>query len=265
MSLSNGSIGSPHTLLLSGVGPTDQLAAAGIAQVHELPGVGQSLRDHPIVFVPFRAKPGHDLDPHSPRMQVVARWTATGSQHRNDLQILMSSMINPDFYSPADGGPVNGVGMYTFINLEEGAGELRIVSPDPYVSPEIDFRFLESEFDLQRCREVVRIAARMGDHPAFADIIEERLQPTDEELESDEALNDFVQRTVVSGLHLTSTCKMGPASDPLAVVDQHGRVHGIQGLRVADASIMPNCVRANTNNTTMMIGERISDYIRQGV
>ena len=77
-------------------------------------------------------------------------------------------------------------------------------------------------------------------------------------------MNAFILSNVVSGLHLTSTCKMGPASDPLAVVDQQGRVHGIQGLRVADASIMPNCVRANTNCTTMMIGERIADYIRQG-
>ncbi len=263
--LSNGSIGSPHTLMVSGVGPADQLAAAGIPQVHELPGVGQSLRDHPIVFLPFRTKPGHELDPNAPRMQVVARWTATGSPHRNDLQILMSSMINPDFFSPAYGEPVTGLGMYTFVNLEESAGELRIVSPDPHVSPEIDFQFFQSDFDLQRCREVVRIAAQIGEHPSFADIIEERILPTDEELESDDALNDFILRSVVSGLHLTSTCKMGPASDPMAVVDQHGRVHGIQGLRVADASVMPNCVRANTNNTTMMIGERIADYIRQGV
>ena len=175
----------------------------------------------------------------------------------------MSSLINPDFYVDADGNQVSGLGMYTFVNLEESAGELRITSPDPSVSPLIDFKFLESEFDLQRCREVVRIASELGNHPAFADIIEGRLQPTDEELQSDEALNDFILRNVVSGLHLTSTCKMGPSSDPMAVVDQQGRVHGLEGLRVADASVMPNCVRANTNVTTMMIGERIADFIRQ--
>ena len=262
--LSSGAIGSPHILLLSGVGPADQMAAAGIAQVHELPGVGQSLRDHPIVFVPFSTKQGHELDAYAPRMQVVARWTATGSPHRNDLQIIMSSLINPDFYVDAGGNQVSGLGMYTFVNFEESAGELRITSPDPSVSPLIDFKFLESEFDLQRCREVVRIAAEMGNHPAFADVIEERLKPTDEELLSDEALNAFILQNVVSGLHLTSTCKMGPSSDPMAVVDQQGRVHGLNGLRVADASVMPNCVRANTNCTTMMIGERIADFIRQG-
>ena len=176
----------------------------------------------------------------------------------------MSSLINPDFYVDAGGNQVSGLGMYTFVNFEESAGELRITSPDPSVSPLIDFKFLESEFDLQRCREVVRIAAEMGNHPAFADVIEERLKPTDEELLSDEALNAFILQNVVSGLHLTSTCKMGPSSDPMAVVDQQGRVHGLNGLRVADASVMPNCVRANTNCTTMMIGERIADFIRPG-
>ncbi len=261
--LSSGSIGSPHILLLSGVGPADQLAAAGIPQVHELPGVGQSLRDHPIVFVPFRTKPGHGLDPNAPRLQVAARWTATGSQHRNDLQILMGSLINRRYMTNPDGSAVDGLGMYTFINLEEGSGELRITSPDPSAPPQIDFRFFENDSDLERCREVVRIAADLGSHSAFSDIIEGRIHPTDDELESDDALNAYIRRTVVSGQHITSSCRMGSASDEMAVVDQYGRVHGLEGLRVADASIMPNCVRANTNCTTMMIGERIADFIRQ--
>ena len=261
--LSSGTIGSPHILLLSGVGPAEQLAAAGIRQVHELPGVGQSLRDHPIVFVPFSTKQEHKLDPRAPRLQVAARWTATGSEFRNDLQILMGSLINPRMYAPADGG-VTGLGMYTFINLEAGSGELRITSPDPYTPPSLDFKFFENDFDLQRGREVVRLCAELGAHPAFDGIIEERLQPSDAELASDEALNAFIRRSVVSGQHLTSTCKMGPPSDPMAVVDQQGRVHGLEGLRVADASVMPNCVRANTNCTTMMIGERIADFIRLG-
>ena len=261
--LSSGTIGSPHILLLSGVGPSEQLAAAGVTQVHELPGVGQSLRDHPIVFIPFRTKPDHELDPHAPRLQVAARWTATGSEFRNDLQILMGSMINPRMYAQEEGDQVSGLGMYIFINLEAGSGELRITSPDPAAAPTIDLKFFENDFDLERSREVVRLCAELGKHPAFDDIIEERLEPSDEELQSDEALNAFIRRSVVSGQHLTSTCRMGPSSDPMSVVDQYGRVHGLEGLRVADASIMPNCVRANTNCTTMMIGERISDFIKQ--
>ena len=263
--LSSGTIGSPHILMLSGVGPADHLREFGIPVVHDLPGVGQNLRDHPIVFVPFKTKPGHGLDPNAPRLQVGMRWTAQDSHLRNDLQILMASMINPRMYVPEDDEEeVRGLGMYSFINLEVGAGELRLTSADPHGKPHLDFRFFEEEFDLSRCREVVRTCAELGAHPAFNDIIDERLQPSNEELESDEALDAFIRRTVVSGQHITSTCKMGPASDPMAVVDQFGRVHGLRGLRVADASIMPNCVRANTNCTTMMIGERIADFIRQG-
>ena len=224
----------------------------------------QSLRDHPIVYVPFRAKQGHELDAHAPRMQVVARFTSTESPYRNDLQILMNSLINPRYLTNPDGSQIRGLGMYTFINLEEGSGELRVTTPDPYAPLEIDFKFFESDFDLQRCREVVRLVVDLGRDPAFSDIIEERIYPSDEEVESDDMLNAFIRRTVVSGQHITSSCRMGPSSDDMAVVDQFGRVHGLEGLRVADASIMPNCVRANTNCTTMMIGERIADFIRSG-
>ena len=80
-------------------------------------------------------------------------------------------------------------------------------------------------------------------------------------MESDDALDQWLMREAQTGQHISGTCKMGLASDPMAVVDQHGRVHGLQGLRVVDASIMPDCIRANTNVTTMMIGERISDMI----
>ena len=91
-----------------------------------------------------------------------------------------------------------------------------------------------------------------------------RIEPTDEELASDDALDVFCARDVTTGQHISGTCKMGSLSDSMAVVDQHGRVHGIEGLRIADASIMPNCIRANTNVTTMMIGERIADFIQNG-
>ena len=112
-------------------------------------------------------------------------------------------------------------------------------------------------------REMVRLAVRLAEHPDFRPIIAERMEPTDAELASDEALDEYLLREVTTGQHISGTCKMGPASDPLAVVDQFGNVHGLQNLRVADASIMPNCIRANTNLTTMMIGERIADFIRQ--
>ena len=114
------------------------------------------------------------------------------------------------------------------------------------------------------CARWCDVAVQLVEHEDFQPIIAERIEPTDAELASDEALNEYLLREVTTGQHISGTCKMGPASDPMAVVDQHGHVHGLQNLRVVDASIMPDCIRANTNVTTMMIGERIADFIRQG-
>ncbi len=111
---------------------------------------------------------------------------------------------------------------------------------------------------------MMRRTVQLVEHEDFRAIIAERMEPTDAELASDEALNEYLLREVTTGQHISGTCKMGPASDPMAVVDQYGHVHGLQNLRVVDASIMPDCIRANTNVTTMMIGERIADFIRQG-
>ena len=127
----------------------------------------------------------------------------------------------------------------------------------------MDYRYLEDEFDRRRMREMVRLAVKLAEHEAFKDIIAERIEPTDAELATDEALDAYLLREVTTGQHISGTCKMGPASDPMAVVDQYGKVHGLENLRVVDASIMPDCIRANTNVTTMMIGERIADFIRQ--
>ena len=110
----------------------------------------------------------------------------------------------------------------------------------------------------------MRICVSLGEDEAFKDIIEERVAPTDADLESDEALDQWMLREVTTSQHTSCTCKMGPASDPMAVVDQYGKVHGLEGLRVVDASIMPDCIRANTNVTTLAIGEKVADFIVGG-
>ena len=264
ITLSAGAIGSPHILLLSGVGPAEQLRNVGIPMVHELPGVGKNLRDHPMIYATFRTKKGHELDRFAPRMQMALRWTAEGSDLRNDMQLLMSSYAAERL---TRGGPLGdplGIRLLAILNLAMSAGELTLTTADPAVQPFLDYRYLEDEFDRRRLREAIRLCVKLGQFEGFSDIIEERLDPTDAELATDEALDEFLMREVSTAQHISCTCKMGPASDPMAVVDQYGRVHGLEGLRVADASIMPNCVRANTNVTTMVIGERISDFIRQG-
>ena len=262
--LSGGAIGSPHLLLLSGVGPADQLKSADVNVVHDLPGVGQNLRDHPITNVMFRAK-GERPDVQAPVLQVGLRYTVEGSHLKSDMLLsptLLTSEHRPVQIEIAD--DENFIGIDASLQLALSAGELRLTSADPNVQPSIDYRLLTDPFDRERMRKAIRVALRLAERPAFKDLLIERFSPTDADLASDDALDDWLMRNTSTTHHISCTCKMGPASDPMAVVDQYGWVHGLQGLRVADASIMPDCIRANTNATTIMIGERIADWIKEG-
>jgi choline dehydrogenase len=260
--LTAGAIASPQLLMLSGVGPTEHLRRLGIPVLHALPGVGQNLRDHPNVRVPVRVKDDFPLDPKAPRTQLALRYTAQGSSDRNDMQILQSS-----FSSPIGGDPLQaeGIRFTCILELAVGAGELQLAGTDPTVQPRLNYRYLEDPWDRQRLRDAVRLCARLLADEAYQDIVAERLEPSDHDLASDDALDDWLLHHVTTTQHISGTCKMGPASDPLAVVDQHCRVHGLTGLRVADASVMPDVIRANTNATTIMIAERVSDFVRQGI
>ena len=258
--LCGGAIGSPHTLLLSGIGPADHLTKMKIPIVHDLPGVGQNLRDHPIVPVSLRAKEAFTTDGTEPRLQVGLRYTASGSNLRNDMFIHPGNAATKEgYYISGDSKPF-GFYIVAALYLAMGSGELKLTSSDPHVQPALDYNYLAEAFDRERLREGVRIIIHMTNHDAFSEIIDERLDPTDADLSTDDALDKWMQHKVSTGHHISATCKMG--SDPLAVVDQHGKVHGIEGLYVADASIMPDCIRANTNITAMVIGERIADFLR---
>ena len=156
----------------------------------------------------------------------------------------------------------NYLGLSCSLQLALSAGELRLTSPDPSVQPFLDYRHLTDPFDTERMRKAICLALRLSEHPVWQDILRERVAPTDADLASDATLDAWLMRNIGTSHHISGTCKMGPGTDPLAVVDQHGRVHGIENLRVADASIMPDCIRANTNATTIMIGERIADFVK---
>ncbi len=264
--LSSGAIGSPQILMLSGVGPADHLRSLGIPVVHDSPGVGQNLRDHPLIYITWRTKKDHTLDGLAARMQMALRFTSEGSDLRNDMQVLMQSFASERVDRGGDRMEPLGIRMIGILDLETSSGELRLTSTDPNEQPFLDYRYFQDEngFDIKRLREVVRTCVKLGEHASFQNIIEERVEPTDAELATDDALDVYIKREVSTAQHISCTCKMGPDSDPMAVVDQFGRVKGVEGLRIADASIMPNCVRANTNVTTMMIGERIADFILQG-
>jgi choline dehydrogenase len=159
----------------------------------------------------------------------------------------------------------NYLGLSAGIQLAVGSGELRLKSADPNDQPYLDYNYLQEEFDRDRLRKGIRKVVELETHPAIQALITERITPTDEELASDEKLDFWLLKNTGTSHHISCTCKMGPASDPMAVVDQHGKVHGLQNLRVVDASIMPNCIRANTNATTIMIAEKIADYVIEGV
>ena len=268
--LCGGAIGSPYILMLSGIGPANYLKEAGIRVVHDLPGVGQNLRDHPQVSVTLRVKEAFLPDGTEPRLQVGLRYTARGSDSatrecrhlRNDMFILPASFATEEGYLVESDSVPLGFYIVACIYLAAGAGEIKLTSSDPHRQPALDYNYLAESFDRERLREAVRIIIDLIDHEAFKELIAERIGPTDADLVTDEALDKWMMREVSTSHHVSSTCKMGPSSDPMAVVDQYGKVHGVEGLRVADASIMPDCVRANTNVTSMVIGERVADFIR---
>jgi choline dehydrogenase len=259
--LSAGAIGSPHLLMLSGVGPAEQLQRAGVNPVQALPGVGQNLRDHPHVYSTWQPAEGCAMDADLPRYQVALRYTAAGSSLRNDMQILMVSFATARVDRGGDGRTSVGITLQPVLNLSVGQGALQLSSADPRVQPLIEFQFLREAFDRQRLRDSLRLCDRLARDPAFKSLLGPRIAPTDAILDSDADLDRWMRLEVTNTHHVSGTCKMGPPSDPLAVVDQTGKVHGIDGLRIADASIMPDCVRANTNATSMMIGERIAELI----
>ncbi len=252
--LSAGPIGSPHLLMLSGIGPADQLAEHGISLVKDVPGVGQNLRDHPTVHVSWRAQPDVPAPPQEVGPQKVAlRYTAPGSDIKNDMIKVMR-------FRKIDRLLVMSVGLY----LALGKGELKLQSPDPDVQPSLDYNYLQEAEDRRRLREGVRLCLELVDMKEFEKVVGERVNPDDAALASDNALDEWLMRSVSTMHHISCTAKMGPDSDPMAVVDQHGRVKGVQSLRVVDGSIMPDCTRANTNVPIMMMAERIADFIKAG-
>jgi choline dehydrogenase-like flavoprotein len=199
----------------------------------------------------------------APSIQVGLRYTVEGSYVQNDMQLsptLMTSEHRPIHVPISDDD--NYLGLSCSLQLALSAGELRLTSTDPSVQPFLDYRHLTDRFDTERMRKAIRLALRLSEHPVWQDILRERVAPTDADLVSDAALDAWLMRNIGTSHHISGTCKMGPGTDPLAVVDQHGRVHGIENLRVADASIMPDCIRANTNATTIMIGERMADFLK---
>ena len=251
--LSAGAIASPQLLMLSGIGPKEHLEQMGIPVLHDSPGVGQNMKNHPAVSLRFQPVEGYSLAEDSPRNQVGLRFRAKGSSFKNDIQV-----------QPITSGPLghmtDEIRVGCRLEYPEGAGELTLTANDPGVQPKLDYRFLTDPSDRDRLREAVRETVRIFEDPGFASVIQSRIAPTDEQIASDELLDQWIAGTLSIAGHTCKTCKMGPESDPMAVVNQRCEVYGVENLRVIDASVMPEIPRANTNATAIMIGERAADF-----
>jgi choline dehydrogenase-like flavoprotein len=270
--LSAGAIASPQLLMLSGVGPAAQLRSLGIPVVQDMPGVGQNLRDHPKVYVTWGVNETYAAEPRPPRGGAMLRYTAPGSDLCNDLSINLGAFVTPRLpWAEALAGSRAGreaaprrMEMMLALLLPVSAGQLTLTSPDVQVQPVLNYNYLAEPFDRQRLRAAVRLALQLAEHAALQPFMGPRWTPTDADLASDDALDTWLRGQVSTYSHICGTCKMGPASDPMAVVDQYGKVHGLEGVRVVDAAIMPNLVRAPINPTVTMMGERLAALIRQG-
>ena len=250
-----GAIMSPAILMRSGIGPAEDLERLGIDVVADAPGVGQNLCDHPALSVVCAVKGGVPIDFDEPIIQTILRYTAAGSEKRNDLQIEQIS------FAGRRGGPAL-FSIAAVLEYQYGRGELRLISADPAVAPVIDNRFCEEDRDADRLVGCVKDALAFTRVGALADMIESVTFPDPKRPADDDSLKVLARKLSGSGFHPSGTVKMGPASDPMAVVDQYGCCHYQDGLVVADASILPFVPRANTNLSAILVGEMVGEWLR---
>jgi choline dehydrogenase len=273
-----GAIGSPHLLMLSGIGPADHLTAHDIPVTADLPGVGQDLQDH-IGGGAVSAVLKHPLEPAGQAADLdaaLAEFDTTGNGHLATHHLdagaflrLDPNALDPDFevvFTPSlaefyrSDGRLDRTRVYVggWISRPQSRGSVTLASADPLDRPLIDPNYFADPSDLRLTVDGVRRRMDILNAGPFDDVRLDRADPGDMD---DAALDLRVRRSASTIWHPTSTCRMG--QDDRAVVGPDLRVHGLDGLRVCDASVMPCMVSANTNATVVMIGEKASDLIRR--
>ena len=276
-----GTINSPQLLELSGIGQPERLQHLGIAVRHALPGVGENLRDHyaPRTRWAIGAK-GITFNDKGRGLGLVhqaLRYLVFGkgmlgmvaapirafvrSREGLDAPDLLLGWV-PMLTEPGPKGPKlsrqSGMTCYAHPMRPESKGHIHIASPDPRRQPTINFNFLSAPIDAELTVRAIRIARCIMTAPAMADMQVTEIAPGTTRTTDDEIL-DWVKQAAETTYHPVGTCKMG--SDAMAVVDDQLRVRGIDGLRVADASIMPTLTSGNTNAPSIMIGEKAADMV----
>jgi choline dehydrogenase len=281
--LSSGTVNTARLLQISGVGPAQLLADLGVPVVHALAGVGQNFRDHYAVRCVMRATAGtvtlNELSRGPRLVGEVMRWatgrpsilaTAPSQVHvfwkswegldAPDLQCVFT----PGSYQQGktyilDNYP--GMTAGAWAHRPESTGHVRALSTDPFVDPLIQPNYLSDPMDRRVTLGGIRLIRRLLSTPQLAPFVDQETLPG-KDVQSDDELLDFARGNGSTCYHLIGTARMGPSTDPGAVVDDTLLVHGMQGLRVVDASIMPSMPSANTYATTLMIAERGADMIR---
>ena len=253
-----GAIGSPELLLRSGIGPADELAALGIDVRVDAPGVGRNLHDH--LVVPVIVDSPRPIPPGLPGLTQLHShlfWRSRGGLIAPDIQPLC---FHVPVYDPWMEGPADAYTLYSGLIRPASRGTLRLRSADPGVPPELDPQILTCGSDLEALVDSIELCREIISQPAFADWTATERYPGPGARSRDE-LRDYIRRTAVTYHHQVGTCRMG--LDGGAVVDPELRVNGIEGLRVADASVMPFVTSGNTAAATMMIAERAADLVAQ--
>ena len=237
-----GAIGTPTLLMRSGIGPADDLRTHGIPLVFDLPGVGANLQDHLKLSVRWKGKT------KLPGSTVVAGLFTSSSREEDDLQVIVGRGLDqPDDFVTI-----------TVSHLKpRSRGTVTLTAADPVAAPRIRVNYLSDPHDVEVLVEGVALVRRLGESRAYDHLRGEEIEPG----VSHQDVASFARQKADSIYHAAGTCRMGPASDRAAVVDAHLRVHGIDGLRVADASIMPVIVNAPTHAACVVIGEKCAAMI----
>ncbi len=276
--LSAGAIGSPQILQTSGIGPGDLLQSLDIPLRHELPGVGENLQDHLQVRLIYEVNVptlNDEINNFFRRMRIGMQYVLfrRGAMAMGASQVCIFAKTHPELATPDiqfHFQPLSadkpGIEMHPFSGITssvcqlrpESRGTIRIKSPDPQVYPSIQPEYLSATLDQETAVAGMRMSRALAESKALSPFIVSEKVPG-AGFETDAQLLDAARNISQTIYHPTSTCKMG--SDPKAVVDERLRVHGVKGLRVADASIMPTIVSGNTNAPTIMIGEKASDMV----
>lgn len=251
--LSAGAVGSAQLLLLSGLGPADELRALGIGVVADLPGVGAGVADHPQVHLPVTPARPLPAPPGGVPLHGVLHATSEGSPLPGDLEVLPWLLpFSRITGAHDDGRPQLGVGLMR----EESRGRLGLRSADPDRPPRIEHRYLTAEADRRRLREGARLADALLRTRALTALVRaDRLPDGDGELDA------WVRERLTTAVHLSGTARMGADGDPAAVVDPELRVRGVAGLRVVDTSVFPRQVSRGPAATAVMLGERAAELM----